>query len=89
MYSYKIKREVIVINIKTYRKNKKIKQIELARKVNISINSLQNYENNKRKPDVYTAIALAEVLETKTFKEFKDLFEIPQRQLRENKPLKK
>lgn len=51
-------------NIKQIRKEKRLTQIEVANKANISIRSYQNYENSNRIPNVYIAQLIAQTLQT-------------------------
>ena|GEM_PF-6030865 len=75
--------------IKLTREEKGLKQTEIAEKTQKSIRTYQDYESGERPPDVYVAVLMAEAFEIKTFEEFKDLFGIPQRQLRETSSNKK
>jgi DNA-binding XRE family transcriptional regulator len=49
--------------VRAWRKYKKIKMNELARKVGISAGYLSQIENNKRNPTVETLKAIAQILE--------------------------
>jgi len=49
--------------IKAARKNKKMKQIDLARKLTISPSAIGMYEQNRREPDIETIIKIAHFLE--------------------------
>jgi len=49
--------------IKAARKNKKMKQIDLARKLTISLSAIGMYEQNRREPDIETIIKIAHFLE--------------------------
>ena len=51
-------------NIKRIRKEKGLKQKELAERLNMPISTLANYENNKREPDFATLKAIANELGT-------------------------
>ena len=50
--------------IKTFRKRKKISQKELANIMKVKQNTISQWENDIRKPNVQQAIKLAETLET-------------------------
>ena len=63
--------------LKQIRKQKGLKQLEIAKKANISLMSYQRYEYGERIPDVYTAQLIAQALDTKV----EEIFPLPQRQL--------
>lgn len=50
--------------LKQIRKQQDLKQLEIAKKVNISLMSYQRYEYGERVPDVYTAQLIAQALHT-------------------------
>lgn len=50
--------------LKQIRKQQGLKQLEIAKKVNISLMSYQRYEYGERVPDVYTAQLIAQALHT-------------------------
>ncbi len=72
--------------LKLKRQQKEITQELLAQKTNLLVRTYQRYESGERIPDVRTAIRIAEVLGVPMHQQFKDLFETPQRQLRETSP---
>lgn len=49
-------------NIKIARENKKITQKELAKRIEVSVISIQNYENNRRQPKIETLKKIADAL---------------------------
>ena len=49
--------------IRSIRKNKGFTQIEVAHKANIAVNSLRNYESNKRQPNMEQLRAIANALD--------------------------
>ena len=49
-------------NIKKYRKEKELTQKELAEKIGVSTITIQNYENNRREPNVETLTDIATAL---------------------------
>lgn len=51
-------------NIKRIRKEKGLKQKELAEKLNMPVSTLANYENNKREPNLDTIHLIASALDT-------------------------
>lgn len=81
-------RVVIYNNLKNVREDGDFTQIKLAEIVGINETHYQKIEYGKTIPNVHTAIHIAETLGINEFNKFKDLFGIPQRQLREISPLK-
>lgn len=59
-------------NIYELRKNKKLSQEDIAEKINVTRQTISNWENGQTIPDLYQAKALAEVLNVS----IDDLFEI-------------
>ncbi len=59
--------------LKQIRKQQGLKQLEVAKKVNISLMSYQRYEYGERTPDVYTAQLIAQALHTTV----EELFPLP------------
>ena len=59
--------------LKQIRKQQGLKQLEIAKEVNISLMSYQRYEYGERTPDVYTAQLIAQALHTKV----EELFPLP------------
>ncbi len=55
-----------MLNIKDARKEKGLKQIELARLINVSIQTISGYETGYAQPPIDTLIKIADVLETTT-----------------------
>lgn len=53
-----------VNRVKEFRKKKKISQKELANIMNVKQNTISQWENDMRKPNVQQAIKLADILET-------------------------
>lgn len=51
-------------NLKKTREEQGLTQVEIAKKVNISESAYQNYEANKRTPNVHTAQLIAQTLNT-------------------------
>ncbi len=49
--------------IRKFRKEKRMKQITLARKVEVFQSEISEIETGKRKPSVYLALKIAEILE--------------------------
>ena len=66
-----------ITKLKEARKKAKLKQIEIAKTINISIRAYQQYEAGQRTPNVYTAQLIAQALDTKV----EEIFPLPQRQL--------
>jgi len=54
-------------NIKKFRINKGLTQKELANKLGVTVTTIQNYENNRRKPDFTVLDNIAEILGCKLF----------------------
>lgn len=50
--------------IKEFRKNKKISQVDIANIMKVKQNTISQWENETRIPNVKQAIKLAEILET-------------------------
>ena len=50
-------------NIKRIRKNKGLTQKELAEKLKVNINTIQNYENGRREPKIEVIKNLGEILD--------------------------
>lgn len=50
--------------ISEFRKNKKFSQSELAELMNVSQNTISQWEIGKRSPSIKSAIKLAEILDT-------------------------
>lgn len=50
--------------IKEFRKNKKISQSDIADIMKVKQNTISNWENEKRVPNIRQALMLAEILET-------------------------
>ena len=50
--------------VKELRTTKDMTQVQLAIKVGVTENAIQNYERGRREPSVSTAIKIAKVLET-------------------------
>ena len=50
--------------VKEFRKKKKLSQKELANIMNVKQNTISQWENDMRKPNVQQAIKLADILET-------------------------
>ena len=63
-------------NLKQVRVDKGIHQEDLSQRAKVALRSLQYYESGKRPPNVHAAIRLADVLGTKTYGEFKELFSL-------------
>lgn len=63
-------------NIYELRKNKKLSQEDIAEKINVTRQTISNWENGQTIPDLYQAKALAEVLNVS----IDDLFEIKDNQ---------
>lgn len=59
--------------LKQIRKQQGLKQLEVAKKVNISLMSYQRYEYGERTPNVYTAQLIAQALHTTV----EELFPLP------------
>lgn len=61
--------EIIQIGskIKKIRRKKGIKQKDLAKKINIPVSTLSNYENNYREPDYKTILNIANALKVSIF----------------------
>lgn len=53
-----------VNRVKEFRKKKKLSQKELANIMNVKQNTISQWENDMRKPNVQQAIKLADILET-------------------------
>ena len=49
-------------NLKKYRKEKELTQKELAQKIGVSTITIQNYENNRREPNINTLKEIAKAL---------------------------
>lgn len=58
-------------NIKQYRSENKITQSELAEELNVSQNTISQWETDIREPNIRKAIELAEVLNTTVEKLYK------------------
>ena len=63
--------------LKQIRKQKGLKQLQIAKKASISLMSYQRYETGERVPNVYTAQLIAQALQTTV----EEIFPLPQRQL--------
>lgn len=50
--------------IKEFRTRKKLSQLELAKKMNVKQNTISEWENDRRLPNIRKAIKLAEILNT-------------------------
>lgn len=50
-------------NIKKYRKERNLKQKDLATKLNLTVRSIQNYEGNQREPSINTLKRIALILD--------------------------
>lgn len=59
--------------LKTQRKNMNLTQAQVAKKVNISERTYQNYETGRRTPNLYTAQLIAKVLNSTV----EELFPLP------------
>lgn len=53
-----------VNRVKEFRKKKELSQKELANIMNVKQNTISQWENDMRKPNVQQAIKLADILET-------------------------
>ncbi|MDY0210938.1 MAG: helix-turn-helix transcriptional regulator [Acholeplasma sp.] len=53
----------IVLNLKEIRKTKQISQTELAKKLGISSQAVQQFENGNRTPSLERAVEIAQALE--------------------------
>lgn len=51
-------------NIKKFRKDKKISQIDLAKIMKVNQSTISQWENDTRTPNVKQAVKLAKILET-------------------------
>lgn len=49
------------ISLKAARINANLKQDDVAKKLNVSSETIRNYESGKTKPDIHTAYKLAEI----------------------------
>ena len=52
--------------LKRYRKEKKMTQVELANKLGVTVNTVQNYENGRRKPSDDMLEKISDVLDIPT-----------------------
>ena len=50
--------------IKEFRTRKKLSQLELAKKMNVKQNTISEWENDRRLPNIRKAIKIAEILNT-------------------------
>ncbi len=50
--------------IREFRKKKKLSQMELAKQMNIKQNTISEWENDRKIPNVRKAMKLAEMLDT-------------------------
>lgn len=57
--------------IKEFRTRKKLSQLELAKKMNVKQNTISEWENDRRVPNIRKAIKLAEMLDTTVEKLYK------------------
>ena len=57
--------------IKEYRKRNNLSQKDLAKKINVKQNTISNWENEYRNPNIKQAIKLAEILNTTVEKLYK------------------
>ena len=62
--SYLVKQEDNLNSIKEFRKKKQLSQCDLAKLINIKQNTISQWENDIRIPNVRQALRLAEILET-------------------------
>ena len=62
------------IALKNKRKERGLTQAQLAEAVGITVTGYQRYESGERIPNAPTAIQIADVLNIKSYKQFKALF---------------
>ena len=65
------------LNLKKKRQEKNLTQIQISKIINVSGRTYQDYEAGKHVPNVYTALLIAQALDTKV----EEIFSLPQRQL--------
>lgn len=71
LQKYRKKEEVILNKIKEFRNKKKLTQIELSQKMKVKQNTISDWENGNKMPNVIKAIQLAELLDTTVEKLYK------------------